>query len=127
MNFAPQLTQIAARGADKLMRDIKGVKAVVIATEDGFELVGRVENNAMVSRLAAMASSLAALGALAGEESHLGNCDNLTIEAAEGYLFMVQVRHNNVGLIVSVVTSRDAIMGQAIFMTKQVARALSAE
>jgi predicted regulator of Ras-like GTPase activity (Roadblock/LC7/MglB family) len=124
VNFSPQLTKAAALGADKLMRDVKGIKAVVIATEDGFELVGRVENSATVSRLAAMASSLAALGALAGEESQLGTCDNLTIQAAEGNLFLVQVRHNSVGLIVSVVTSRDVILGQVVFMTKQMAGSL---
>jgi predicted regulator of Ras-like GTPase activity (Roadblock/LC7/MglB family) len=124
MTVTPQLIQAAELGADRLMQNIKGAKALAIATEDGFEIVGRVENNATASRLAAMASSLAALGALAGEESELGACDNVTIEAAEGYICMVQVQRENLGLILSVVTGRDAIIGQIIFMTKQVAKSL---
>ncbi|MBS0426801.1 MAG: roadblock/LC7 domain-containing protein [Proteobacteria bacterium] len=124
MNFSPRIKAAADAAVDHLMRELKGVKAVVIATEDGFELAGRVENNAQVSRLSALASSLAALGALAGEESHLGACDNVTIEAAHGHLVMVQARHDEIDLIVSVVTGRDAIIGQVLYLTKQVARSL---
>lgn len=124
MNFSPRIKAAADAAVDRLMRELKGVKAVVIATEDGFELAGRVENNAQVSRLSALASSLAALGALAGEESHLGACDNVTIEAAHGHLVMVQARHDEIDLIVSVVTGRDAIIGQVLYLTKQVARSL---
>lgn len=124
MNVPQTLVEAAAKGADKLMHELKGIKAIVISTADGFELVGRAENNASVSRLAAMASSLTALGALAGEESDLGTCDNVTIEAAEGVLFMVQVPVDDAYLIVSVITGRDAIIGQVRFMTKQFTKSL---
>lgn len=124
MNLSPTLKKAAQAAVDRLMNNLKGVRAVVIATEDGFELAGRMENNAQIARLSALASSLAALGALAGEESRLGACDNVTIEAAEGHLVMVQVRHAEIGLIVSVVTSREAIIGQVLYMSKSVAKGL---
>jgi uncharacterized protein len=124
MNFPPRVKAAADAAVERLMRELKGVKAVVIATEDGFELSARVENDAQVARLSALASSLAALGALAGEESHLGACDNVTIEARHGHLVMVQARHDEIDLIVSVVTGRDAIIGQVLYLTKQVARTL---
>lgn len=124
MNISPALQKAAQGAVDHLMRELKGVKAVVIATEDGFELAGRMENNAQIARLSALASSLAALGALAGEESQLGACDNVTIEAAHGHLVMVQARHAEVDLIISVVTGRDAIIGQVLYLGKLVAKAL---
>lgn len=124
MNVSPALQQAAQAAVDRLMQELKGVRAVVIATEDGFELAGRMENSAQVARLSALASSLAALGALAGEESSLGACDNVIIEAAHGHLVMVQARHAEVDLIVSVVTSREAIMGQVLYMSKLVAKSL---
>ncbi|RYF82019.1 MAG: hypothetical protein EOO29_08565 [Comamonadaceae bacterium] len=124
MNPSPALKKAAEAAVDRLMSELKGVRAVVIATEDGFELAGRMENNAQVARLSALASSLAALGALAGEESHLGACDNVTIEAAQGHLVMVQARHPEVDLIVSVVTSREAIIGQVLYLSKLVGKSL---
>lgn len=124
MNVSPALKHAAQVVVDRLMHELKGVRAVVIATEDGFELAGRMENNAQVARLSALASSLAALGALAGEESSLGACDNVIIEAAHGHLVMVQARHAEVDLIISVITSREAIIGQVLYLSKLAAKNL---
>ena len=119
MNITPRIKLAAESAIDTLMREIKGVKAVVISTEDGLELAARVENTAQVARLSAIASSLAALGAVAGEESHLGDCDNVTIEATHGHILMLQARHPEATLIVSVVAGRDAIIGQVLYFAKQ--------
>jgi predicted regulator of Ras-like GTPase activity (Roadblock/LC7/MglB family) len=119
MNIAPPIKLAAESAIDTLMREIKGVKAVVISTEDGMELAARVENTAQVARLSAIASSLAALGAVAGEESHLGHCDNVTIEATHGHILMLQARRSDVTLIVSVVTGKEAIIGQVLYFAKQ--------
>src|ERR1700750_333288 len=102
MQITPRIKLAAESAIDTLMREIKGVKAVVISTEDGLELAARVENTAQVARLSAIASSLAALGAVAGEESDLGNCDTVTIEATHGHILMLQARHPDVTLIMSV-------------------------
>ncbi len=124
MVIEPKLARAAENAADLLMRDVKGVRAVVVSTEDGFEVAARVENTAQIARLSAMASSLAALGALAGEESRLGACDSLVMEAAGGYIAILQVRRADVSLIMSVVTGRDAVVGQVLYFSKQAARAL---
>ena len=119
MQITPRIKLAAESAIDTLMREIKGVKAVVISTEDGMERAARVENTAQVARLSAIASSLAALGAVAGEESNLGACDNVTIEATHGHILMLQARHPEIALIVSVVTGKDAIIGQVLYFAKQ--------
>jgi uncharacterized protein len=118
------LQRAAQAAVDVVMNEVKGAKAVVISTEDGFEVAARVENTAQVARLSAMASSLAALGAIAGEESNLGACDSLVIEATDGHIVMLQARRTDVSLIMSVVASREAIMGQVLYFSKQAARKL---
>ena len=65
----PSIKSSAQEAVESIMREVKSAKAVVIATEDGFEVAGRVENAAQTSRLSAMASSFSALGALVGEET----------------------------------------------------------
>lgn len=124
MTIDPPLKNACERALDMLMQEVKGIKAVVVATEDGFEVTARVENTAQVARLSAMASSLAALGAMAGEESRLGVCHSLVMEAAEGFIAIVQVRRAEVSLIVSVVTGRDAVVGQVLYFSKRAAAAL---
>lgn len=109
----------------ELMSQIKGVRAVVVSTEDGFEVASQVENTAQVARLSAMASSLAALGVLAGEESGLGNCSSVIMEADGGYLAILQVRRPDASLIISVVTGREAVAGQVVYFSRQAARALA--
>ena len=126
MTIAPHLKTACDRALNDLMQEVKGIKAVVVATEDGFEVSARVENTAQVARLSAMASSLAALGAMAGEESQLGVCHSLLMEAADGYITIVQVRRADVSLIVSVVTGRDAVIGQVLYFSKKAAATLQA-
>ena len=51
MSIAPDLQRASEEALDELMAQVKGVKAIVIATEDGFEVAARVQNTAQVSRL----------------------------------------------------------------------------
>lgn len=124
MNIDPKMISLAESTIDNLMAQVKGIRAVVISTEDGFEVAARVENTAQVSRLAAIAGSLTALGAVAGEESQLGICDNVIIGAENGCLIMLQVRCPQIELILSVVTGKDVIVGQALYFAKQAAQAM---
>lgn len=124
MDINPRLKILARTACDELMQEIKGAKAVLVSTEDGFEVAARVENTAQVTRLSAMASSLAALGAMAGEESQLGGCASMVMEASEGFITIVQVELAQVTFILSVVAGRDAVVGQMLYFTKQAARKL---
>lgn len=124
MTIHPNLQRACDQALDVLMLEVKGIKAVVVSTEDGFEVAARVENTAQVARLSAMASSLAALGAMAGEESRLGVCESLVMEAADGFIAIRQVRRADVSLIVSVVTGRDAVVGQVLYFSKKAAQSL---
>lgn len=124
ISIPPEISRAAESIIEKLRDDVRGIKAVLVSTEDGFELASRVENTAQVSRLSAMASSLVVLGALAGEESSLGECESVTIEATSGYIIMLQVRHRSMGLILSVITGREVVLGQALYFSKQAAAEL---
>ena len=127
MDIDAKLQRACDKALDELMLEIKGIKAVVISTEDGFEVAARVENTAQIARLSAMASSLAALGAMAGEESQLGVCNSLVMEAAEGHIAVLQVKRREITLIVSVVTGREALVGQVLYVSKKAAVSLHAD
>lgn len=122
----PSIKNCATAAVEDIMREVKSAKAVVIATEDGFEVASRVENAAQTSRLSAMASSFSALGALVGEESQLGQCNNVVIDAAEGYILILQIRNPKLVLTMCVVAGSDTVMGQMLYFSKQAAQTIAA-
>jgi uncharacterized protein len=124
MNISYALRQAAETATTSVMQQCKGVRAVLVSTEDGFDVASQVENTAQVSRLSAMASSLAALGALAGEESQLGACTSMVMQAAEGYITITQIRRDDLSLILSVIAGNDAIIGQVLYFSRQAAAGL---
>ena len=124
MQIDPRLNTAAQLAVDQVMREVAGARAAVVSTEDGFEVASRMANQAETARLSAMASSMAALGAMAGQENHIGTCSNIVIEADNGHIIMLQARRPQLNLVLSVVAGRDAIVGQMLYFSKLAARSL---
>src|SRR6478672_4866320 len=103
IQFDPRLVDAAASALELLKKQINGLKAAVISTEDGFEVVAWLRDGASAARLSAMVSSLAALGSVAGEENQLGHCENIAVSFSDGHLVSVQARHAGIILSVSAV------------------------
>ena len=121
MPHSEKIKSAAQAAINVIIQQVKGAKAVVISTGDGFEVAAHAENNAQVSRMSAMASSLSALGVLAGEESRLGSCKNILIEAEAGILLILQVQSEHDTWIMSVIAGNDAVVGQVLFFARQAA------
>ncbi len=124
MQLDPGLLTAAQLALDQVMRDVTGAKAAVVSTEDGFEVASRMTGSSETARLSAMASSMAALGAMAGHDNNIGTCSNVLIEADGGHIIMLQARHPQITLVLSVVTGRDAVVGQMLYVTRLAAKAL---
>ena len=107
---------------DNLNAQVTGLTAAVVSTGDGYHVASKVGNNAQVSRLSAMASSLSALSSVAGDENNMGASESITIEAAGGYMILLEIAHPTVPMTLSVVTNKTAVLGQALYFAKQVAR-----
>lgn len=120
----PHLQLISQGAVDLIMKEIGHVKACLVSTEDGFEVASCIRNDADLARLSAMASSMAALAAIAGEESRIGETHNVVIEASGGHIVMMQSRRADVTLVLSIVTGSEAVMGQILYFARQTARAL---
>ncbi|MBC3932042.1 roadblock/LC7 domain-containing protein [Undibacterium curvum] len=124
MQNKESLLSDAKAAIDLVLAEVRSVKAVVISTGDGFEVAARVEDATQITRMSAMASSLSALGALAGEENGLGNCKNMIIESESGMLVILQVQRGADTFILSVIAGSDAVVGQILFFAKQAVRIL---
>lgn len=116
--------QLAQTKAQKLMDEVTGVTAVVLATVDGFDIASalRVGDSA---RIAATASSIAAISAVVSEEAHLGRTRSVTIDTESGFAVVHSVHRSDTALIIHVVADARAILAQVNYRVSQLARQLT--
>ncbi len=125
MSLSPQLVQ-AAQAATETLQALTGVVAVVVATADGFEIASRVRGEVDVARLAAMASSIAAIGSGVAQEGRLGACRHVTVGSTGGFVHVVGVRRAGGELVLNIIAGEDAILAQVAYTAGEQARALVA-
>lgn len=98
--------------------------AVIVATQDGLE-VGRAGVEGLApGRLAAVTSSLSAIGDLVSKESGMGTVRCLTVESELGHLVMRATRRDGIGLVVAALIGRGVLLGLALHAVTDAARRL---
>ena len=121
-----ELTRIhAQREAQSVVDEITGVTAVIVATVDGFDVASVVRNGLDTARIAALASSIAAIGEVVSSETGLGRAKSITVGTEAGFAVIYNVHRNDIGLVIIVVAGVDAIIGQVNYRAAEVARKLS--
>lgn len=121
----PRLRKNCEQWVEKLMSQVQGLRGMVIATADGYEVAASAMQGGQTSRIAAMASSISALGQVVGQESALGNSQFVLIEAEQGYLAVLPVHHSSTSLIIGIMASKEAVAGQVLHFGRQCAQALA--
>ena len=105
------LAQQAQQAARALFAEVDGALAIVIATADGFDLAHAGHQPIDPARLAAMVSSVSALGDAASRETGIGTPRFLVIESTEGRLVVRCMQVQGQALIVVVLTDRSVMLG----------------
>lgn len=96
----------------RMMIDVIGLNAVVLATVDGFEAVHAIRNDLKPERLAALASSIAAIGQVVALEGSLGQSKRIIIDAEHGYTLVCSVPRQDIGFVLILLSDTDALLGQ---------------
>lgn len=74
---------------EQFLQDTPGVKNALLATPDGFEIASRTHDSShSADKLAAVGSSLFALGASLISEFNLDVCTSMTIESEKGKIYI---------------------------------------
>lgn len=120
----PGLLQSANDLAAQFLRDINGVNAVVVATVDGFALASAFSRDNDAGRIAAMASSISAIGSVVAMEAGLGAYRSVTINTESGFVVVHAVPRRDVELVINVIADGGAILAQVVHRIGTVARQL---
>jgi predicted regulator of Ras-like GTPase activity (Roadblock/LC7/MglB family) len=119
------LVEQARHSISAFLREIVGVTAVVIASLDGYDLVSAFKSGADASRIAAMGSSISALGTVVAAESGMGETKSVIITAESGFAVVQGARHGDLHLVINVMADSEAILAQVLLRAASVAKELS--
>lgn len=100
------------------------IAAALISTSDGFEVSSEALEPESMARLAAMTSSMVALGDAVVREMKLRSAANLVIEADLGCILMQSVPHSRGTLLVTLVANPGASVKELNIAADQAAAEL---
>ena len=116
----------AAAVADKLLGKLDASRAVVVATEDGFELGCAARGTLEAARMAAIMSSLSAIAEVMAAEAGIGRVRCLMVEGEGGYIVVRGGgRIGSVGVVVAALVTREALLGLAMHAVAETVRELA--
>ncbi len=110
---------------DNLMTRCDDVTAAMLALRDGRPYAENIRDKVEPGKLAAMSSSLVALGQTVLRELSSGTLDHVLVEGADGKLVVASIPGSGGLLIISVLAKRDARLGLVLGHTKMCALEVS--
>lgn len=116
------MRELADRHLETVMA-LAGVRSVVLFSADGFELASRSLDSEASVRLAAIGSSLAALGTAISGEAGLRDFERTTIEGADGTIVIMRIDGSD-AMSIAVVASRGTTLGRLLWATQHCCREL---
>ena len=122
--LSPSLLRVAERETKLVLAELVGIKAVVIASVDGFDVASASTDNVDPVRIAAMASSIAAIGSVVAHEAALGAPTNIMINSTMGFVQVFNVDRPDVQLIVNIVSDSSGVLAQVAYRGRLMAKSL---
>lgn len=98
--------------------ELAGVRGAVLFSADGFEIASFSIDDEASARLAAIGSSLAALGRAISVEAGLSNFDRTLIEGQDGTVMITRVE-GAAGLSLAVIAGKNAVLGRLLWASKR--------
>ena len=115
----PALPSFCLPALQWFMSQTSGVTAALVATADGFEIASVLHQTLSAEKMAAMTSSILALGEAVLAEAELSDCQNVVIESRNGMVVMLAIGDPRNELLLSVIADRNAMLGQVLWAARR--------
>jgi predicted regulator of Ras-like GTPase activity (Roadblock/LC7/MglB family) len=114
---------LCERALNELVQTSSGIERALIATPDGFEVAFATRGKRFnAARLAAMSSSILAVGGAMAGELRLGACRNVVVDAEQGLLVLFTIPCTRAQLVLSALAPRDSTLGLVLVATRACAQ-----
>lgn len=109
-----------------LLESDSDIDAAVLATTDGFSVASAIANEADAERIAALASSISTIGAIATQEAGLGRCASVILNTDNGFAIVRQFLHGDKDLVLIAVANGNAMLAKVMYQSNAFVKELGA-
>lgn len=125
MKLPAHFPSAAKKEAQKLLDEVDGLQAVVVATIDGFDVAHVARGHSVdPARVAAMTSSVGAIGDAVAREVQLGQVRSIVLNTENGMALLQSVPRRDVPLVLNLIASEQGLMAQILYRAKETAKLL---
>lgn len=124
MSIPDYIVNAATDECNQFLGEQNGILAVVVASIDGFDVASAVSRVLDPSRIAAMASSIAAIGSVVTQEVHLGASKSVTVNTEDGFVYICYLELAGANYVINVVADKSAILAQVIYRCNEITKRL---
>lgn len=124
MNLPEHVKSAARQEALKLLEEVDGLSAVIVATIDGFDIAHASLSTIEPARIAAMTSSVCAIGEAVSHEASLGKYRSIAIDTENGLAVLQAVPRRDLPLVLNLIASEKSMLAQVMYRAKQSANYL---
>lgn len=121
--FAPRFISHAQTVLRQLHDDVNGIRLVMLATADGFMLAASTPTAS--EKLAAVGSSMLAMGSALVYEAGFEGCRSLTIEAMNGQVYVREVNVSGTSMILLILFAQGTALAHVLHGARKTGEALS--
>lgn len=122
MSSAPRFgrvaTGVAQKTLDAFAQATPGVVSAVLMSADGFEVASLQLGKGGAARLAAMGSSLSAIGSAIAREAGIVECNRMIIESDSGTVVIMTIPEARPPLSLAVIANDASVLGQLLWAAK---------
>lgn len=118
------IRNIAHTECQQLLDNLSGILAVVVASGDGFDLTSATSKALDPARIAAMASSISAIGAVVSHEASLGKSKSVTVNTEDGFVYITHIEMAGANYTLNVVAGQSAVLAQVIYQCGEISKRL---
>ncbi|UXI67429.1 roadblock/LC7 domain-containing protein [Tahibacter amnicola] len=106
---------VAQKHLDALGNATVGVVSAVLMSADGFEVASLQVGKGGAARLAAMGSSLSAIGSAIAREAGIVDCNRMIIQADTGTVVVMNIPTAKPPMSLAVVANEEAVLGKLLW------------
>jgi predicted regulator of Ras-like GTPase activity (Roadblock/LC7/MglB family) len=129
MNAGPRFgrvaTGMAQKHLDTFAHATPGVVSAVLMSADGFEVASLQLGKGGAARLAAMGSSLSAIGSAIAKEAGIVECSRMIIESDSGTVVIMNVPESRPPMSLAVIANDASMLGQLLWSAKNCCAAIA--
>ena len=126
MTIPDYVKNAAQQECNNFVAEQTGALAAVISSADGFDIASAVTRSLDPARIAAMASSIAAIGSVVSQETQLGTSKSVTVNTQDGVVYIANIELQGVTYILNIIANSSAILAQIIYHCGEIGKRLKA-